>query len=172
MVGRYKALVLLETFQVRQSSVTCANGLKGGFQRREWKGWIWIWKGKTESINAEPSTWNQKKSTGTAVYVVMNRRRSAPKTGSGVGFTAACYHKQVIPVPLALKHKEQRWGKASKVLEVPAVVNAFTWLPKSSNQKMHTIASSFILAIKWGYWGHYGKILQHGRFIWNKAASL
>lgn len=65
----------------------------------------------------------------------MNRRRSAPKTGSGVGFTAACYHKQVIPVPLALKHKEQRWEKASKVLEVPAVVNAFTWLPKSSNKK-------------------------------------
>lgn len=45
-VGGHKVLVLLGTFQVRYSLVTCASGWKGGFRCREWKEWLWIWNRK------------------------------------------------------------------------------------------------------------------------------
>lgn len=48
-----------------------ANGWKGGFQRREWKERLWIWKSK--NTNAEPSNWDQKRVTEVPVHVVANK---------------------------------------------------------------------------------------------------
>lgn len=168
MVGGCKTLVLLETFKVRSSSVAITNGLKEDFQCREWKEWLWIWKRKTKSINAEPSSWNMKsrKSHGDCSLYCGEQ-----KVGTKVGgqMQVSQLHAAISRWPQC--HREQKWGRTSKVSEVSAVVNAFTWLPKSSNKKMHMITSSFTLALRWLYWGRY-RILQHGRFIWNEAASL
>lgn len=72
--------------------VTCANGLKWGFQYREW---LWIWKRKIESTDVKPPSLNmesRKKGQtvlGMAVYAVANRKKVITKDGGpSTAFTA------------------------------------------------------------------------------------